>query len=207
MKAELSVRQRILIGSVLAVAFLLVLGSNLLDRKHFETIQKSVNSIYHDRILVQDYIYRLRNHIYIEELSLVKEVGVEEPNSIEQQVRPILNDYKNTVLTPEERKLLDRLIDGYASLEALEIKIRTNYENQDVYIETKEILAQIKNHLDALETIQIVESGRLTKVSEKSLGMNMMLSNLEVIFLVLIGISMLLLAFQPVKTLELVHRN
>ena len=58
MKTKFSIKQRILVGLVLATAFLLVLGSNLLDRKYFSTIQASVKSIYDDRIVVQDYIYQ-----------------------------------------------------------------------------------------------------------------------------------------------------
>ena len=35
MNAKLTWKQRILVGFVMAVAFLLVLGSNLSDRRHF----------------------------------------------------------------------------------------------------------------------------------------------------------------------------
>lgn len=207
MKAELSGKQRILVGSILTFAFLLVLGSNLLDRRHFETIQRTVSSIYHDRIMVQDYIYKLRNHIYVEELALIEGEEKIESNLVSQKIQPILDDYKNTVLTPEESKLLERLINGFSGLETLELEGKAGGKSQNVLLNTKETLVELKKNLDALEAIQIEESKRLTKISEKSLGINMMLSNLEMTFLVLIGMAIALLAFQPIKTLNLVHRN
>ncbi len=207
MKAELSGKQRILVGSILTFTFLLVLGSNLLDRRHFETIQRTVSSIYHDRIMVQDYIYKLRNHIYVEELALIEGREKVEPYLVSQKIQPILNDYKNTVLTPEESKFLERLIHGFSGLETLELEGMAEGKNQDALLKTKKALFELKKNLDALEAIQIEESKRLTKISEKSLGINMMLSNLEITFLVLIGMAIVLLAFQPIKTLNLVHRN
>lgn len=207
MKAELSGKQRILVGSILTFTFLLVLGSNLLDRRHFETIQRTVSSIYHDRIMVQDYIYKLRNHIYVEELALIEGREKVEPYLVSQKIQPILNDYKNTVLTPEESKFLERLIHGFSGLETLELEGMAEGKNQDALLKTKKALFELKKNLDALEAIQIEESKRLTKISEKSLGINMMLSNLEITFLVLIGMAIALLAFQPIKTLNLVHRN
>jgi hypothetical protein len=207
MKAELSGKQRILVGSILTFTFLLVLGSNLLDRRHFETIQRTVSSIYHDRIMVQDYIYKLRNHIYVEELALIEGREKVEPYLVSQKIQPILNDYKNTVLTPEESKFLERLIHGFSGLETLGLQGMAEGKNQDALLKTKKALFELKKNLDALEAIQIEESKRLTKISEKSLGINMMLSNLEITFLVLIGMAIALLAFQPIKTLNLVHRN
>lgn len=207
MKAELSGKQRILVGSILTFTFLLVLGSNLLDRRHFETIQRTVSSIYHDRIMVQDYIYKLRNHIYVEELALIEGREKVEPYLVSQKIQPILNDYKNTVLTPEESKFLERLIHGFSGLETLELEGMAEGKNQDALLKTKKALFELKKNLDALEAIQIEESKRLTKISEKSLGINMMLSNLEITFLVLIGMAIALLTFQPIKTLNLVHRN
>jgi hypothetical protein len=73
------------------------------------------------------------------------------------------------------------------------------------YINDKEQLIiqidGIKKTLDSLEEIQLEESGQLTKLSEKSLKVNMMLSNLEVGFLIVIAVSILMLVFQPIKTL------
>jgi hypothetical protein len=55
--------------------------------------------------------------------------------------------------------------------------------------------------LDSLEEIQLEESSQLTKLSEKSLKVNRLLSNLEVGFLIVLGVSILMLIFQPITTL------
>ena len=68
MNATLSIKQRILVGLVLATAFLLVLTANLVDRRHFSTIQHAIVSIHDDRVVVQDFIYQLRNRLHDSEL-------------------------------------------------------------------------------------------------------------------------------------------
>ena len=77
MSAKLTLKQRILVGFVLALAFFLVLGSNLVDRRHFSTIQKTIESIHDDRVVVQDYIYQLRNFLHDTEVEVLETGNIE----------------------------------------------------------------------------------------------------------------------------------
>jgi hypothetical protein len=209
MKTKFSIKQRILVGLVLATAFLLVLGSNLLDRKYFSTIQASVKSIYDDRIVVQDYIYQLQDMAHEMEVALLKGEYVQ-GNERSEKIKALLADFSRTKLTRDEARLLERLDRQFSDLEP---SGTTNASKEGKPLAEAKVLpqlpqlAQIRQTLDGLEEIQLEQSDMLTQLSEKTLGVNRMLSNLEVVFLVIIGISILVLAFYPVKVLNPVHWN
>lgn len=196
MSAKLSLKQRILVGFVLALAFFLVLGSNLVDRRHFSTIQKTIESIHDDRVVVQDYIYQLRNFLHDTEVEVLETGNIAKSNERDEQIIAILDDFASTELTREEATFLKRLRQqfyGPAGLSSI-------YGERD----KSKILEHIHNTkktLDALEEIQIEESVHLTQISGKSLSVNRMLSNLEIGFMIVLGVSILMLAFQPIKTL------
>ncbi|MBO6830450.1 MULTISPECIES: hypothetical protein [unclassified Allomuricauda] len=198
MSAKLSIKQRILAGLVLAVAFLLVLATNLVDRRHFSTIQHAVASIHDDRVVAQNFIYQLRNILHESELEVV-ENGTFLIDT-EGEIGSILDDFASTDLTREEAEFLRRLREQFIGLTPSDVHItNTGYIN-----DKEQLIIQIdgiKKTLDSLEEIQLEESGQLTKLSEKSLKVNMMLSNLEVGFLIVIAVSILMLVFQPIKTL------
>lgn len=201
MFSKLTTPQRIQIGLVLAMAFLLVLGSNRLDQRHFSTIQTTVNSVYKDRVVVQDIIYQLNNIFHRKELRFLLKDNLKSSISENQKVEGLLSDFETTELTAKESKLLGELKVQFSSLRELEHKMSTSFpetvENND--IEAIKTLKQIEEKLDGLSQIQLQQSGQLTQLSNKSLGMNILLSKLEVAFLVIIGIAMLTLIFYPIK--------
>jgi hypothetical protein len=194
--------QRIQIGLVLAMAFLLVLGSNRLDQRHFSTIQATVNSVYKDRVVVQDIIYQMTNIFHAKELRFAFEDNFKNSSSENQKLEGLLSDFEATELTAKESKLLRELKVQFSSLWELENQIAiSSHETMDNKVAIK-TLKQIKEKLDGLSQIQLQQSGQLTQLSNKSLGMNILLSKLEVAFLVIIGIAMLALIFYPIRTIR-----
>ena len=203
----LSIKQRIQAGLVLTVAFLLVLGSNLLDRRYFTAIQETVKSIYKDRIVVQDYIYQLQDMAHEREVAFLKG---EERNGLSgwhNEIKALLNDFSKTKLTRDEARLLKQLDDQFTALALLEAKNMEMDSDQRARTGVPVHLTHIMDLLDGLEQIQLEQGGMLTQLSEKTLGVNRMLSNLEMVFLAIIGISILILAFYPVKILNPIHWN
>ncbi|MGB5437688.1 MAG: hypothetical protein WBM98_17470 [Maribacter sp.] len=209
MFAKLTTAQRIQVGLILAMAFLLVLGSNRLDQKHFSTIQNTVNSVHEDRVVVQDFIYQLSKIAHRKELRFVQNGVFELDASENQKINQLLVDFGMTKLTPKESNLLDQMTRQFAQLEDLENKIAnpTTVSESDFGILAHKILHEITQNLDGLAEIQLSESAQLTQRSQKSLGMNIMLSKLEVAFMIVIGIAMLFLIFMPVKTMHMVQEN
>lgn len=69
-------------------------------------------------------------------------------------------------------------------------------------------LTRINNDLDELSGVQLSEGRQLTQRSQRSLGMNQLLSRLEIVFLVIIGILFLLIVFHREKSgMHLVEKD
>lgn len=202
---KLTIPQRIQIGLVLAMTFLLVLGSNRMDQRHFSTIQNTVNSVYNDRVVVQAYIYELSSIFFNKKFDLLTE---KRPNtSKNEKVEQLLLDFRKTELTPNELKHLNELSVKFGKLQDVEDRIvnPSTAIDADLGIIADKTLDEIHLSLDALANIQLSESAQLTHLSNKSLGMNILLSKLEVAFLIIIGIAMMALIFYPIRTMQPVH--
>src|SRR6056297_597777 len=204
MGTKLSLKQRILVGFVLAMAFLLVIGANLMDRRQFSTIQKSIASIHDDRVIVQDYIYQLRNLLHAQELKVLN-LGSIEKNDVGDRAVLLLEGFEKTELTREEANFLKRLREQFSKLESYQLANMSNIDQEESKSTVLNHMYKTKETLDALEVIQIEESGHLTQLSEKTLTVNIMLSNLEIGFMIIIGVSILILVFQPIRTLYPIH--
>lgn len=207
MFTKLSIPQRIQIGLVLAMAFLLVLGSNRLDQRHFSTVQTAVNSVYKDRVVVQDFIYKLNNIFHTKELRFILENDHTVVDTENQKAQNLLEDFSATKLTLKEKKVLGELNIQFDRLQKLEDQIieSPGTLHTGVGDAAVKILKKIELNLDDLALIQLEESEQMTQLSNKSLGMNILLSKLEVAFLILIGIAMLALIFYPIKTMHAVN--
>ena len=208
MFTKLTIPQRLQIGLVLILAFLLVLGSNRLDQRHFSTIQNTVNSVYKDRVVVQNFIYQLTSIFHRKELRILSNENDATVATENQKIQRLLTDFEATQLTPKEFNLLNKLKDQFSRLQELENRITETSGNElSTYtVAAGKKLGEVKSSLDGLANIQLKESEQMTQLSNKSLGINILLSKLEVAFMVIMGIAMLVLIFNPMKLLH-AHTN
>lgn len=193
--------EKIHAGFILAIAYLLVLGSNRLNQKHFSIIQTTVNSVHKDRVVVQDYIYQLSTIIHKKELQFINEGKLTTVPSENENAEKLLLAFGATKLTFKESNLLNELTVQFKNLKNSEniTLVSNNHFKNNNGVHTLNSLHEMKKKLDALAHIQLKESLQLTKQSNKSLGMNILLSKLEIVFLFIIGISLLALILYPSK--------
>ena len=203
MFTKLSILQRIQVGLILGAAFLLVLASNRLDENHFNTVQNTVNSVYQDRVVVQDYIYQLNKIFHGKELRIVRYHQPNAASSENNKIDIILKDFRNTKLTSHESALLEQLESNFSKLAALETSVGKSW-NEKNQLTALNYLKRIQQKLDGLAEVQLDESSQLTKLSNKSLGINSLMSRLEIAFLIIIGVLMIALIFYPEKGLKVV---
>ena len=192
-----TIKQRIHAGFILAAAFLLVLASNRLNNRNFSTVEHGVDSVFEDRLVVQEYIYRLNNLFHKKELFLAN--NTLDNGTIPQypEIRSILADFGKTDLTREESLFLTSLKENYSELKTLE----GNHANKNA--SEKEIVSVLNNisrNLDELAEVQLSEGRQLTQRSKRSLGMNQLLSSIEIVFLIIIGILFLVIVFHRDKS-------
>ncbi|WP_349352255.1 MULTISPECIES: hypothetical protein [unclassified Flagellimonas] len=193
----MSIKQRINAGLILAAAFLLVLASNRLNNRNFSTVEHGVDSVFEDRLVVQEYIYTLNNLFHKKELYLAN--NPENIKAIPQypKIKGILSDFEKTELTPEESRYLTNLKDNYTELKTLEANLDQKDNSQKAIVS---VLNNISRDLDELAEVQLSEGRNLTQRSKKSLGMNQLLSRIEIVFLIIIGILFLVIVFHRDKS-------
>ena len=203
-----TIAQRIQVGLILGIAFLLVLGTNRLDKRHFSTVQTTVNSVYKDRVIVQNLIYKLNAIFHAKELRFILKKDFNTIPDENKKAEELFSDFAATKLTSKEKNVLDNLQDQFQNLKILETNLFQNAEALQGNHQTsaERMLSKINQNLNVLAKIQLEESRELTELSNKSLGMTILLSKLEVAFLILIGIAMLTLIFYPIKTEEVVQK-
>src|SRR6056297_1004917 len=200
MFTKLTVLQRISVVLILAIAFLLVLVSNRLDNRHFETIQNTVNSVYKDRVVVQNLIYELSTILHKKALRFsLDKTNSEAHNSENNEVANILTAFRKTELTSKEYNLLIELSEDFEGFLTLEKKMISPQVTAPQKTEVLTALNSMRQQLDGLAKIQLEESEQLTELSNKSLGMNVLMSRLELGLMIVIGIAMMALIFYPIK--------
>jgi CHASE3 domain sensor protein len=197
MPKRMSLKQRINAGLILAAAFLLVLASNRLNNRNFSTVEHGVDSVFEDRLVVQEYIYTLNNLFHKKELYLAN--NAKDIKAIPQypEIKDILADFEKTELTPEESRYLTNLKDNYTELKTLEANLDQKDNSQKAIVS---VLNNISRDLDELAEVQLSEGRNLTQRSKKSLGMNQLLSRIEIVFLIIIGILFLVIVFHRDKS-------
>ncbi|WP_405409774.1 hypothetical protein [Maribacter sp. Asnod1-A12] len=197
MLTKLKIPQRLHAGFILAIAFLLVLGSNRLYQRHFSTLQNTVNSVYEDRIKVQDYIYQLNNIFQIKQIRFITAGDFTPITSENEKVNKILSDFAITELTTEEHKALNELTLQFEKLKKSEEK--TVQLKGNISALPLNFLEVINQQLNILATIQLEESRQMTQLSNKALESNLLMSKLSFAFLILIGLALLVLILYPIK--------
>ena len=169
MFTKLTIPQRLQIGLVLLLVFLLVLDSNRLDQRHFSTIQNTVNSVYKDRVVVQNFIYQLTSIFHRKELRILSNENDATVATENQKIQRLLTDFEATQLTPKEFNLLNKLSDQFSRLQELENRITETSGNElSTYTVTAgKKLGEVKSSLDGLANIQLKESEQMTQLSNK----------------------------------------
>ncbi len=198
---KLSTEQRLRAGAALIIVFLLILATNMIDKHHFEIVQKSMTSIYEDRLLAKNYIYCISRQMEVKRNLL--QTGLPEGSAAinanaNDSIQTLINRYSKTKLTESEAQhfaslqtRLNRLFQYEQSLSRGE----TINEELPSLDQVENYYTGIFNDLDALSEIQIQEGKRELLFSNQAIDSSNLISRLEIGALILIGVLLQLLIF------------
>lgn len=202
MKWTYSIEQKIKAACSLAIIFILVIATNLIDRNHFAELQESFSSVYKDRLLVENYIFKLSGLVHQKHMLLHDTTTLErEQLQINRAIDTLLVAYEKTRYTQKETELFNAFKSALAQLQQLEHQYATA-DNSSVLkskIESKNI--QLISLLEGLSNIQMEEGKRLINQSNEVINTSHSISRVEIILLVVIGIfaQALVLASKSLK--------
>lgn len=195
-----TVSRRIHLVIGLLAVFLLVLGTNRIDVHHFETAQNALTSVYNDRVLAQDYVYKMNNQVHKQQLAFTSGTPTQEVSNSCKELRTLMDLFSTTELTRNETKVFKKMEESFAKISNNEKKFSRNnrpssYDSSKDFMPILADLNEFQTELNNLALIQVSESKNILEKAQKSLDTNRLLSNMEIWFLLVIGIVVQFLIF------------
>jgi hypothetical protein len=185
--------------SILSI-FLVILATNLIDRKNFRIVTNSVETIYADRLVAQDIILDLYGLVWEKELVYVKYDNSSfktKNTSLNTHFKELIEVFSTTKLTEREAIVFGQLQKNFENQEAYE---RTLSESQVPNPEFEENLALLKDNLDDLSGIQLEQGRRELIESKRAIKSVDLLTHLEIYALIIIAIALQLVILYNPKT-------
>jgi len=162
MKWTYSINQKFLASASLFALCLLVLFSNYIDRNHTENVKNAISTLYEDRLIAEEYIFRMATGMY--QIKEVINTVVNEDSrgvaisAILLQIREESDAYQETKFTAAERRNGDKLLTILDEFETLQ----NGNTQQQLAIANRALVV-----LNELSAIQLEESKQIMDSAEK----------------------------------------
>lgn len=190
--------QRFQLAMALLIVFLLVFATNRLDRRHFITVQNTVTSVFEDRVVAQNYIYELNKLFHEKRMAIEADSSLGIIASGNKDIQELISAFSETKLTKREADYFQSLQENFEEIKGQEEMIDEESEHNSFEAKKEGMLytlSDIQQDLDNLAEIQVNEGRHMTNLAQKSLNMNEMLSTIEIIFLIAIGMVLQFVIF------------
>ncbi len=205
MDSKMTLAQRLRMGAALVVVFLLVLATNLMDSNHFKVVQKGLTTVFEDRLLAKDYLYKISRQLQ-KKKEIIQSSDIEELTDLNEMlndsIQVLIHRFASTELTENESLAFESLQTHIRSLNEYESNLLRNESiNTELNITGSErYFSAIYDDLDTLFKIQLEESDRVISNSNRTIDTSNLISRIEVGVLIVIGLLIQLLIFlRPMK--------
>ena len=195
------IAEKIKLAFALGFVFLLVIVTNMINKSHFSELQESFISIYEDRLLVENYIYKISG--YLESKKVLFDSNQTERSSVfringilNDSIQQLIADYEETKFTEAESLYFSRFKSGFEGLLQIEgnylMKMPGSSHPPEIIMEKYHTLSV---NLDKLSEIQLSESRRMLDNSLRIIGSSNLTSRIEIVILIVIGLIIQALIF------------
>lgn len=174
--------------SVLMLIIVLILATNLSNRKTFTDLDHSIASIYKDRLLPSTYIFQITDHLY--QKRLMNENGSTGTMNEEQHTKAIaslIKTYETTYLTSAEKQEWGAFKKNLVQYDILNAQV-----NKDEAAIANSFNKALQC-LSTLSNIQASEGKHIQASSENIVNGTIITSELEIALLMILGIFALVL--------------
>jgi len=165
--------------------FILIIATNLIDRNNFVRIKDSLETIYEDRLVAKDLIFKISKSVQEKELALAKldsTFYLGRNKQVNDDIEKAINTFEGTKLTKKEAKVFNDFKNNLAVL--IESENSTPFEKSSY---NSKIL-NVKENLYALSEIQMNEGKRQMSISKRAIDSIELFTQLEIYVLIFLGI-------------------
>lgn len=186
----------------IAMIFILIIATNLIDRNNFVKVRNSVMTIYEDRLVVKGLIFDMADILHKKELAIVERDSSFYKNKVGQlnkEMDLLIANFENTKLTKQESKLLDDVKDEHKALAQQEDRL-SNFNKEELEA-LRAGIDQLEDDLKSLSNIQLKEGRKQMSISKKAVSTVELFTQIEIYFLVFLAIVIqLIVMYQPKKS-------
>lgn len=181
----------------------LVITTNLVDRNNFLQISNAIETIYEDRLVAKDLIFKISGLINKKEIAAIKADSsfyTNQNNLIDNEIDNYLIRYDQTKLTTKERALLGDFKDNYQVLRENESKfIQSNFMQNALLLQQ---FPMVKSNLENLAAIQLKEGGRQLQISRRAMDSVELFTQIEIYILIFLAIIVQIIVMYKPKEEE-----
>ena len=186
--------------TAIVMVFFLVLATNLIDRNNFSRIKDSVTTIYEDRLVAKDFLYKLTVIISEKEKSALK--GKSNIDQIEyENIDFLITEFANTKLGKRETEELQDLIDNIERLRKVEAKENVTYKQ----LESE--YTRVQDNLERLAGIQILEGKRQVEYTNDVMDSIELFTKIEIYVLIILALLMQFVVLYTPKSQRLEEKE
>lgn len=211
MKWTFAIQQKLKAATVLCGIMLMIVLFTFIERKNVADMNRSVTSIYNDRLIPATDIFYLSEHLYgkrflTEQFLQSDNPGVtelrNELNKHNKSIKSLISRFEKTYLVNKEQEYLNNLRSKVQDYNQIEIKILnlSIAGSKDVALalyesEGKKTLEATIKQLALLTRIQTTVGGELIKDSNGKVATASMISSLQIVLSIVTGLIILSLIF------------
>lgn len=187
------------------VVFFLIVATNLVDKKNFESVKDSVVEIYEDRLIAKGIVFEISQLVQEKELAhALSDTAFfrKRKKAVDEEVKILMGRFSETKLTDNEERIFGDLKSNLALL--------VEYENPEYQPEVgledlvNTQFSLVKEELKALSKIQIEEGKRLVLVSQKAIEMVDLFTQIEIYFLIFMAVLIqIIILYSPKRSDEI----
>jgi hypothetical protein len=182
-KRPYQIKNKAKVALLLAVLMVIIALNNLWERKSFSRLERSIASIYQDRLLPATYLYEISSHLYQKKLLLEKGAGTPGINEHNHAINKLIKSYELTYLTDAEKRqwaLFKTHLSAYN---------REEEQQQPSQLRLDKSFTPALATLNRLSQIQAGEGRNLQHSSKGIIDGSLLASHLEIAILIILGIA------------------
>lgn len=204
MKWTYSIQQKTTAAVLLAAIFAVIFIVNRIENNKINELGKSMNSVYEDRLMVENYIFRLSGLLYEKKILLDQCVGIEQGEEYFRYLRDqntaialLVEDYDRTQLTEQEATLFNDFKNQLLVIQNQESRFLNSDDGSNEVLASS-LNASFQNAnvlLMGLSNVQINVGKSVNERSKELVAGSTILTRFELGMLVIIGILIHALIF------------
>ncbi len=183
------------------VIFLIILATNLLDKKNFLRVEESVETIYNERLLAKELLLNVSIQFHQKELAyaLNDSIYLQSQNDVvNAKISELLEMFVRAKSTKKEETILNELNENHTKL--IQLEANANLKNRLYSTDCAQIFSDINTNIIALSAEQVKE-GRNQKFNARdAVDRIKLFSTIEIYMLIFLAIVLqVIILYNPKK--------